>query len=67
MVILIKNTAKTVYNDNHWNPKIMAVVNMWSLFNGHLYKKMLEFELQNSGGCYFKMVHSLDLALAFIC
>ncbi len=30
------NTVKPVYNDHPWDPKIVAVVDRWSLFSGHL-------------------------------
>ncbi len=33
------NTVKLVYNDHRWDPKIVAVIDRWSLFRGHLCNK----------------------------
>ncbi len=32
-------TVKPVYNGHPWDPKIVAVVDRWSLFRGSLYYK----------------------------
>jgi hypothetical protein len=31
-----KGTVKPVYKDHTWDPKILAVVDRWSLIRGHL-------------------------------
>ncbi len=36
-----EDTFKPVYNDHPWDPKIVAVVDKWSLFRGYLSKKVL--------------------------
>ena len=33
------DTIKPVFNDHPWDPKIVAVVDSWSLFRGHLCNK----------------------------
>ncbi len=40
-VWLYLQTVKPVYKDHHWNPKLVAIVDRWSLFRGHLCKKAL--------------------------
>ena len=30
------NTVKPVYNDHSWDPKIVVVIDRWSLFRGAL-------------------------------
>ena len=30
----LQRTVKPVYNDHTWNPKIVTVVDKWSLFRG---------------------------------
>ncbi len=38
----MSDTVKPVYNDHRWDPKIVAVVNRWSLFRGHsCYKRSI--------------------------
>ncbi len=49
------NTVKPVYNDHPRDPKIVAVVDRWSLFRGHLCQKKIEFGPQNLlfiNGCW---------------
>jgi len=41
-----KYTVKPVYNDHPWDPKIVAVVDSWSLFRGHLCCKSLIWDLK---------------------
>jgi len=36
------NAVKPVYNDHPWHPKIVAVVDRWSLLRGHLCGKSLK-------------------------
>ncbi len=31
-----QSTVKLVFNDHHWEPNIVAVVDKWSLFRGQL-------------------------------
>jgi hypothetical protein len=38
--------SKLVYNDHPWDPKIVAVVDRWSLFNGQLCYKTFEWGLR---------------------
>ncbi len=40
------NTVKLVYNDHPWDPKIVAVVDRWSLFRGHLCNKGSKWDLK---------------------
>jgi hypothetical protein len=40
------NTVKTVYNDHPWDPKIVAIVDRWSLFRGSLYNKTSTWDLK---------------------
>jgi len=40
------NTVKPVYNDHPRDPKIVAVVDRWSLFRGHLCQKKLNLDLK---------------------
>ena len=35
-------TIKDVYNDQTWDPKIVIIVDRWSLFRGHLRNKSLK-------------------------
>ena len=39
-----EGTVKLVYNDHPWDPKIMAVVDKWSLFKGHLCYKSSKWD-----------------------
>ncbi len=39
-------TVKPVYNDHPWDPKILAVVDRWSLFRGHLCYKRSNMDLK---------------------
>ena len=50
------STVKPVYNDHHWDPKIVAVVDRWSLFRDHLCNKSSEWGLINGGGRYRQVV-----------
>jgi hypothetical protein len=43
---VLSYTAKPVYNDHPWDPKIVAVVRRWSLFNGHLSNKCSKWDLK---------------------
>ena len=45
-----RNTVKPVYNDHPWDPNIVAVVDRWSLFRGHLFYKKSKWDLK-SGRC----------------
>jgi hypothetical protein len=36
----LKNTVKHEYNNHHWDSKILAVVDRWSLFRSHLCYKI---------------------------
>ena len=40
------STVKPVYNDHPWDPKIVAVVDRWSLFKGRLYSKSPIWDLK---------------------
>ena len=44
-------TVKPVYNDHPWDPKIVAVVDRWSLFRGHLSNKKFKLGPLNGGRC----------------
>ncbi len=46
------NIVKPLYNDNPWDPKIVAKIDRWSLFRGHLRNK--------SYNCDLKMVFVVD-------
>jgi hypothetical protein len=35
-----------VYNDQPWDPKIVAVVDWWSLIRGHLFIKSLNWDFK---------------------
>ena len=48
-------TVKPVYNDYPWNPKIVAVVERWSLFRGSFLLSKLKMWPQN-GGRYRQVV-----------
>ena len=37
-------TIKDVYNDQTWDPKIVIIVDRWSLFRGHLRNKSLKYD-----------------------
>ena len=39
-------TVKPVYNDHPWDPKIVAVIDRWSLFRGRLCSKSSKWDLQ---------------------
>jgi len=39
MSVLSGSTIKPGSNDNPWDHKVLAVVDRWSLFRGHLYCK----------------------------
>ncbi len=39
-------TVKLVYNDHPCDPKIVAVVDTWSLFRGHLCSKGSKWDLK---------------------
>ncbi len=39
-------TFKPVYNDHPWDPKIVAVVDKWSLFRGHSCNKAPNWDLK---------------------
>ena len=39
-------TVKPVYNDHPWDPKIVAAVDRWSLFRGHLCYKRTNWDLK---------------------
>jgi hypothetical protein len=41
-----KITVKFVYEDHPWNPKIVAVVDRWSLFRRNLCYKRLHWDLK---------------------
>ena len=43
---MFQNTVKLVYNDHPRDPKIVAVVDRWSLFRGHLCNKSSEWDLK---------------------
>jgi len=43
---VILSTVKPVYNDHPWDPKIVAVVDRWSLFRGHLCYKKTNWDLK---------------------
>jgi len=51
------NSVKPVYNDHPRDPKIVAVVDRWSLFGGHLYYKRSNWD--------FKIVAAVDKWLLF--
>ena len=38
------STVKPVYNDHPWDPKIVAVVDRWSLFRGPLWYKSSKWD-----------------------
>jgi hypothetical protein len=38
-LVYMLNTVKPVYNYHYWDPKIVSVVNSWSLFRGYLRNK----------------------------
>ncbi len=40
------STVKAVYNDHFWDQKIVAVVDRWSLFRGHLCNKSSKWDLK---------------------
>jgi len=40
------NTVKSVYNFYPWDPKIVAIVDMWSLFKGHFCSKSQILDLK---------------------
>jgi hypothetical protein len=42
-------TVNLVYNAQPWDPKIVAVVDSWSLFSGNLFIKKFQMGPQNSG------------------
>jgi hypothetical protein len=44
--IFFATTVKLVYNDHPWDPKIVAVVDRWSLFRGHLCNKSPKWDLK---------------------
>jgi hypothetical protein len=39
-------TVKPVYNDHPWDPNIVAVVDRWSLYRGHLCNKSPNWDLK---------------------
>ncbi len=39
-------TVKPLYNDHPWDPKIVAVVEKWSFFKGHLRNKSYNLDLK---------------------
>jgi len=45
------NTVKPVYNDHSWDPKIVAVVDRWSLCRGSFMMWQVNLGPQNSGRC----------------
>ncbi len=49
-----ESTVKPVYKDHPWNPKIVAVVDWWSLFKGHLCSKSSKWDLKM--GRYWQVV-----------
>jgi len=42
----LQSTIKPVYNDHHWDPKIVAIVDRWLLFKGNLYSKSPIWDLK---------------------
>jgi hypothetical protein len=47
LIIHLKySTLKPVYNNHSWDPKIMAVVDRWSLFRGHFRIKISNWDLK---------------------
>ena len=42
----LKNTVKPVYNDHPWDPKIVAFVDRWSLFEGNLCNKSSKCDIE---------------------
>jgi hypothetical protein len=45
-IFVIIGTVKPVYNDHPRDPKIVAVVDRWSLFGGHLCYKWSNWDLK---------------------
>jgi hypothetical protein len=45
MLSFLQSTVKPVSNDHPWDPKIVAVVDRWLLFRGHLCDKSLKWDL----------------------
>jgi hypothetical protein len=41
---MVKATIKPVYNDHPWFPKIVAVVDRWPLFSGHICNKTCNWD-----------------------
>ncbi len=62
--IAVTRTVKPVYNDHPWDRKMVAVVDRWSLFRGHLCNKSTKRVLKMMvitdrwslfrGGCYLR-------------
>ncbi len=56
-----------VYNDHPWDPKIVAVVDKWSLFRGHLHNKFgtgtSKLWSLLTGGHYLEVVVSSGLTV----
>ena len=38
-ILKFENAVKPVYNDNPWDPNILAIDDRWSLFRGSKYYK----------------------------
>ncbi len=53
-----------MYNDHPWDLKIVAVVERWSLFSGHLCSKVLLWDIKMlTGGRYSEVVVSSGLTV----
>jgi hypothetical protein len=44
-IVLNLSTFKPLYNDHPWDPKIVVVVDRWSLLKGHLCNKSSKCDL----------------------
>jgi hypothetical protein len=44
--VKFRDTVKPLYNDHPRDPKIVAVVDRWSLFGGHLFYKRSNWDLK---------------------
>ncbi len=42
----LKYTLKPLYNYHPWDPKVVSVVERWSLFRGHLCNKSFTWDLE---------------------
>ena len=63
-----------MYNDHPWDPKIVAVIDRWSLFRGHFWYESSNGTTQNGGRCWqvvairrWSLPHWFDCTQFFIC